>query len=323
MAVRSHADASEDRETGTRRARFLHFGAPMSSVRFRIVCLVVCLAGAAACSGGEELPTSPTPGGGAEAPVSYTVLGASDGIGYGSSVVCAPFDLGCENGTGYAQTLRRRLLSDGRSVTYVNLSVPGAVLSRTIVDLAIQLGRADPGSFLDRYPPFVPTSTTHVTIFVGGNDANIIGSTISAGAGGGDIRGYIDGHVRQWGNDLVELVSRIRARAPNARIVAYNLHNLGAAPYMVGRPTQERSIMQRISTGLADQVNALTSRRVLVIDLMCDARIVQPASFSADGFHPSDAGYALMADLTYSALATGNQPDPQSSCGSRTLLPIY
>ncbi len=140
MAVRSHADASEDRETGTRRARFLHFGAPMSSVRFRIVCLVVCLAGAAACSGGEELPTSPTPGGGAEAPVSYTVLGASDGIGYGSSVVCAPFDLGCENGTGYAQTLRRRLLSDGRSVTYVNLSVPGAVLSRTIVDLAIQLG---------------------------------------------------------------------------------------------------------------------------------------------------------------------------------------
>ncbi|MEZ5289061.1 MAG: hypothetical protein R2712_30515 [Vicinamibacterales bacterium] len=76
---------------------------------------------AAACSGGAETPTSPTPGGGPDSgPVTYTVLGASDGIGYGSSIPCAPFDLGCENGTGYAQTLRRRFESAGRAVTYRN-----------------------------------------------------------------------------------------------------------------------------------------------------------------------------------------------------------
>lgn len=288
------------------------------------------LAGAAAglvlttaCSGGAASPTSPTPGGPGAAAVSYTVLGASDGIGFGSSVVCAPFDLGCENGTGYAQTLRRRFQSDGSAVTYLNLSVPGAVLSRSIANLAMQLGRSDPGNFVERYPPFIPTTTTHVTIFAGGNDANIIGTAVSAGAGGSDVRGYLDGQVRQWGNDLVELVSRIRARAPNARIVAYNLPNLGAAPYLAGRPTVERSIMQRITTGLADQVNALTSRNVLVVDMMCDARVIQPSSFSADGFHPSDAGYALMAELAYPALATGSQPGPQSSCGTRTLLPVY
>ena len=225
------------------------------------------------------------------------MLGASDGIGFGGSIVCAPFDLGCENGTGYAQTLRRRLQSEGRTVTYMNLSVPGAVLSRTIADLAIQLGRSDPGNFVERYPPFVPPATTHVTIFAGGNDANIIGSAVSAGAGGADIRGYVDGQVRQWGNDLVELVSRIRARAPSARIVAYNLPNLGAAPYLASRSTQDKGIMQRIATGLTDQINALTSRSVLVVDLMCDPRILQPGSFSSDGFHPSDAGYALMAEL--------------------------
>jgi len=219
--------------------------------------------------------------------------------------------------------LRRRFESDGHTVAFSNLSVPGAVLSPTVARLALDLGRPDPGNFVERYSPFVPTSTTHVTIFAGGNDANIIGSAVSAGAGGGDIGGYIDGQVRQWGNDLVDLVSRIRARAPNARIVAYNLPNLGAAPYLTGRSTQDRSVMQRIATGLADQVNALTGRNVLVIDLMCDARIVQPSSFSSDGFHPSDVGYALMAELAYPALSTGSQAGPLPSCGARTLLPAF
>ena len=31
--------------------------------------------------------------------------------------------------------------------------------------------------------------------------------------------------------------------------------------------------MQRIAVGLSDKVNALTGRNVLVVDLMCDARI--------------------------------------------------
>lgn len=289
----------------------------------RLIGSLVALAlGAGACSQGGESPTSPTPAPTGPGGISYTVLGASDGIGFGSSIVCAPFDLGCENGTGYAQTLRRRLQADGRQVSYNNLSVPGAVLSPAVAQLAMQLGRSDPGNFVERYPPFVPPGTTHLTLFVGGNDANIIGTAVQNGIGG-DPRGFIDQQVRQWGDDLVELVSRVRTRAPNTRIVAYNLPNLGAAPYMAGRPAIERSIMQRIATGLADRVNALTSRGVLVVDLMCDARILQPSSYSADGFHPSDAGYALMAELAYPALANGSVPNPQPSCGPRTIFPAY
>ena len=30
----------------------------------------------------------------------HTAIGASDGIGFGSSVVCAPFDPDCPSGTG-------------------------------------------------------------------------------------------------------------------------------------------------------------------------------------------------------------------------------
>src|SRR5690606_6139714 len=180
---------------------------------------------------------------------------------------CAPFDLGCENGTGYAQRLRRRFESDGKTVTFTNRSVPGYVLSQAIVDLAVATGRSDtPGTFLDRYPPFVPPTTTHVTIFVGGNDANIIGNAVGTGLGGSDPRGFIDGHVRQWGRDLATLVDRVRNRAGNARIVLYNVPNLGAAPYMAGRSASEKSIMQRITTGLADQANALTSEGVLIVD---------------------------------------------------------
>lgn len=287
-----------------------------------LLTIVVALAASAACSRGPESPTSPSPGGTGSA-ISYTVLGASDGIGYGSSIVCAPFDLGCENGTGYAQTLRRRLAANGSAVSYVNLSVPGAVLSPAILDLATQIGRDVPGNFLERYPPFVPPGTTIVTIFAGGNDANIIGGAVSAGLGGSDVRGFIDHHVRQWGNDFVEFASRIRARAPNTRIVAYNLPNLAGAPYLAGRSTIERSVMQRIATGLSDQVNAMTSRNVLVVDLMCDPRIVQPSSFSADGFHPSDAGYALMAELAYPAVVNGTASLPASSCPARTIVPVF
>ena len=288
---------------------------------FRAVLITALAVAAASCSKSDssDTPTSPTN----PTAVSYTVLGASEGLGVGGSIPCAPFDTGCENGTGYAQTIRRRLQADGRTVAYLNLSVPGAVMSRAIEDLANSLGRSIPANFLERYPPFVPVTTTHVTLFAGGNDANIIGAAIEAGRAGADVRGYVDGQVRQWGTDLVELISRVRSRAPSARIVAYNLPNLGAAPYMAGRALTDRSIMQRIATGLTDQINSLTSRGVIVIDLMCDPRISQPATYSSDGFHPSDAGYAIMADLGYAALTSGSAPAPQSSCAQRTVLPVF
>src|SRR5690606_16349562 len=108
------------------RAPILHNrGAMTPSSRFAILFLTIAVI-SAACSD-SELPTSPSPDGDT---VGYTVLGASDGLGVGGSVVCAPFDLGCENGTGYAQRLRRRFESDGKTVLYNNLSAPGYVLAQ-------------------------------------------------------------------------------------------------------------------------------------------------------------------------------------------------
>lgn len=281
------------------------------------VCLTVALA--AACSRAES-PTAPTPA--ADAPVVYAAIAASDGVGVGGSIVCLPFDPDCPAGTGYVYLVKRRLQAAGRTVTLSNLAVPGAVLSPAIQTLARDVGRDIPFTQFDQASS-LPSATTHVTIFAGGNDANVIAQNVRAGRGGGDIRGFIDAQARQWGSDLDELLRRIRARAPNARVVAVNLPNLGAAPYLAANTIEERSIMQRIAVGLADRVNALAAQNVAVVDLLCEARVYDPGAFSSDGFHPNDRGYSLMADLIYPVLAGTTPPSPSGTCAQRTLLPVY
>ena len=291
--------------------------------RMLIALLLAISCGTLACSKSGS-PSAPTPPA-AEGPIFYTAIGASDGIGFGSSSVCLPFT-DCPDGGGYVQILRRRLRDNfaSRGVDHRNLSIPGAVLSKAIEDLARDIGRPISdlaGNFIERQSPFVPTNTTHVTIFAGGNDANVIGNAVLAGRGGSDPNAYIDAQVRQWGTDLEDLINRIRSRAPNTRIVALNMINLAGAPYLSSRPTSEKSIMQRIAVGISDRVNALTSKNVLVVDLMCDARLYQPSNFYSDGFHPGDGGYAVFAEDTYPALANGTGSQPNTNCPQRRLFP--
>ena len=279
---------------------------------------VIGLLTVAGCKSGDN-PTAPSPN---SNEVSYAVIGASDAIGFGSSAPCAPFD-DC-NGNGYAPLVKRRFQSDGATVTVTNIGVPGAVLSPAIQALARDIGRNDIiATFIERYPQFIPTNTTHISIFAGGNDANVIAQNIRAGRGAADVRAFIDQNVSQFGTDLNELVSRLRARAPNARIVAMNLPNLAAAPYVNSASTLERSVLQRIVVGLTDRVNALSSQGVAVVDLMCEPRIYSAANYSPDGFHPSDSGYVVMADLLYPALRNGSASSPSGTCGQRTLLPVF
>jgi lysophospholipase L1-like esterase len=275
-----------------------------------------------ACSKSDS-PTSPSPTP-SDGPIFYTAIGASDGIGFGSSVPCIPLAPTCDEGRGYVQILDRALKATGRTFDQRNLSLPGSVLSKAIEDLARDVGtpiESFVGNFIERQTPFVPTNTTHVTIFAGGNDANVIARAARAGRGGSDVNGYVDAQVRQWGTDLEDLVARIRTRAPNARIVALNMVNLAASPYLAPNSAAEKSLMQRVAVGISDRVNALTSRNVLVVDLMCDARLYQPQNYSSDGFHPNDNGYAVFAELTLPALKDGVNTPPNTGCAQRRLFP--
>jgi lysophospholipase L1-like esterase len=276
----------------------------------------------------SETPTGPSP---SPSPsptnILYAVVGASDALGVGSSAPCFLFE-DC-NGAGYAPLVKRRFQNDGAMVQLANRGIPAAVLSAAMLALARDLGLGQlevPGTFIDQIAPFVPRDATHISIFAGANDANIIGRNVRAGRGAADVRAFIDGHVQQFGRDAIELINRLRATAPNARIVAMNLPNLAATPYVAALPPLERSLLQRIAVGIADRINALASMNVIVVDLLCDARVYNPANFSnidPTQFHPSDQGYALMAEVLYPALRSGAAPAPSANCPQRILVPVF
>lgn len=288
-------------------------------MRLPTIAAAFALAGlAASCSKSDDSPTGPTPPG-SGGTASYTAIGASDGVGVGSSNPGGLFEE-CLTCTGWVQVLHKRLKDTG-GTKITNLSVPSAVLSPAMIALGQRVGRDHLGSFLTNQSPFTAADSNLVTVFAGGNDANTIAAAVRAQIGGDDIRGYIDGQVRQWGIDYQSLLTVIRARAPNARIVLMNLPNLAGAPYVARNTQFERQVLQRIAVGLAERANALAQANVHVVDLMCDARILDPANFSSDGFHPNDRGYALMADLAYAAATAGSWPAPQADCAQRRVVP--
>jgi len=59
---------------------------------------------------------------------------------------------------------------------------------------------------------------------------------------------------------------------------------------------------------------------ITVIDLMCDARFYQAGSFSSDGFHPNDAGYAVLGEELARAVTSTSYPAPKTSCPQMTLF---
>ena len=280
--------------------------------RFLILALVLA---ATACS--KQNPNEPSPGG--NTAVRYTAIGASDAVGVGSTNVCVPF-VECPDGTGYVPVVGRRLQAAGRQVTLVNLGIPGAVLGPEIEALGNSLGRSIPANFLDREAPFVPRDSTLVTIFAGGNDANTIAAALHAGYAGGDLEGYAQARIDTFGRDLRALVDAVRARAPEARIIALNLPNMSGLPYARGLNFTERQWLQRVAVGLSGQINALTGQNVTVIDLMCDNAFYDATMYSGDGFHPNNFGYARMADRIFSVVNGGAPTLPQTVCSPMFLV---
>jgi lysophospholipase L1-like esterase len=279
--------------------------------------MLLALIGVAACDG-KDNPTQPTPPANPNE-VFYAAIGASDAVGVGATVPCFPF-ADCPDGTGYVPLTARRLKADGKIVSLTNLGIPGAVLSNDIQTLGNALGRGIQGNFIDRELPFVPRNATLVTIFAGGNDANTIGEAVARGQGGADPTAFIATQVTNFGRDYRTLITGVRERAPNARIVVLNLPNMAGLPYAVSLTVAQKRILQSIAVGLSAQANTLAMQNVTVLDLMCDARSYVSGSYSSDGFHPNDAGYAYLGELTYLAATTGSATPPRASCPQMALF---
>lgn len=85
---------------------------------------------------------------------------------------------------------------------------------------------------------------------------------------------------------------------------------LSGAPCLARNSALERGVIEPFAMGMRERVNALASSRIFVVDLLCNARILETANFSSDGLHPSDRGYARMAELGCPATFDNTQPAP-------------
>lgn len=208
-----------------------------------------------------------------------------------------------------------RLRSEGYAVTVTNRGIPTATISAAFQQLGIQYGHPVYANLLDGELPFVPRDSTVVTVFAGGNDVDVIMAALGGGAGAGNQAAFIDQQVQRFAADYATLVDGTRDRiGASGRIIALNLPNLARLPYRASAPRQEREAAQRAAVGISAAINATTSRGARVIDLMCLAGLYAPSSLSSDGFHPSDAGYALIAAEVVRAVTASSFPAPQASC---------
>ena len=271
------------------------------------------------CSAGNS-PTGPSPPPQPNSTVNYMAISASDGIGFGSSVVCLPF-VDCPDGNGYIQVAVRQLKAKGFTVNLTNPAIPTATLGRDFQDLGNKHNHLVVGNFIENEAPVTPANSTLITIFAGGNDVNVVTGALGAGEGASDQLGYINTQVKAFAADYTTLLNLLRTRAASARIVVLNLPNMGAMPFLASASLAQRQAAQKLSVGMTTTaINSLTAQNVLVIDMMCDARSYQASTYSSDGFHPSDAVYAWMAAEVVSA-ATTTYTSPQSNCTQMTLVP--
>ena len=91
-------------------------------------------------------------------------------------------------------------------------------------------------------------------------------------------------------------------------------------PFLANAPRDHRLAAQMLSVGITKTVyNPLTSSGVVVLDLMCDARSYQASTYSSDGFHPSDIGYAWIAAEVVAASTTTYRA-PAATCPPMTAV---
>lgn len=296
------------------------------SPKLRIgICLLLAvsipLSGCKRLGLGTDSPTAPSGPIPSDSAVVYGALGASDVTGVGASSPCLQLFADCPTSTGYVFTAARQLRSLGRTVSVSNLGIPTAVISRRVEVLGRQHGHNVVANITEQLAPFVPTDATLVTIFTGANDVNVITAALGDGAGGSNPTAFIDDQVRAFGEDYSTLLERVRTRAPGARIVILNLPNMGALPFLARATLAQRQAAQRASVRMTtNAINPLAGGSVRVVDLMCDPRLYQSSVYSADGFHPNDAGYAVFAGEVVRGVTLASFPAPQSSCSQMTLV---
>jgi lysophospholipase L1-like esterase len=227
------------------------------------LCLALTLL-LAACGGGAQAGR-PTPTATRQPSVVYVALGASDAVGIGAAD---------PNTQGYVPRLIARLPADAESV---NLGISGETLHKALVEEL-------PGA-LSKHP-------TLVTVWLAANDFR---DCAALGA---------------YTADLNTLLDRLKS-GTKAQVFVANLPDMSLLPAM--QPAADGSVgcyqnATRSSIhALTQQWNAAIDGSIAkhgdtLVDLFSSDLASHPDYIYSDGFHPTSAGYARLADLFWAQI---------------------
>jgi acyl-CoA thioesterase I len=162
-----------------------------------------------------------------------------------------------------------------QGTTYVNLGVSGS--------LTLQAQR-------EQLPGAIAQKPTVITVWLAVNDLN---ATIDPGSYAQALGVIVDGLVQ----------------GTSATIFVGNVPDLRSVP--VYASVDKTVLLARITAynSAIAQVAARNPDRVVPVDLFTgSAALVSTATVSADGFHPSDQGYQLIADRFAAAMRAKGMP---------------
>jgi acyl-CoA thioesterase I len=235
---------------------------------------------AAACTSGGPTDTSSTSRAPA-VPIVYAAIGASETVGVGATDPLRD---------AWPQVLFRTALPE--SAVFYNFGVPGATVA---------------GALGNQVPEAVSVQPALVTVWLNVND---LATGVSAA---------------EYEADLDELVHTMR-RGGAATVLVANTPYLDRLPLYIdcraGTPPPGVQCPPGLSQVTPDQVNAEVAaynaaiQRVvqregaILVDLHAQGEVAveHPDWVSSDGFHPSSAGYAAIAESFASALKRAGNP---------------
>lgn len=197
------------------------------------------------------------------APVRYTVLGDSTGIG-----------LGARNGRGYVDRLFAKIDQTRPNSHLVNLSVPWATTA-DVLNKQVPLVRA--------------TRANLVSVSIGINDV---------------LQGRSELEFEENYEQILSQLEKL-----DAVTVVVNLPDITAAPALLRSPDPSIDVRLR---SFNKKIERIANKRGLpLVDLYSvtrDSLRLQSELFSADGMHPSDAGYQLWADAMWPTVRQAISP---------------
>lgn len=230
-----------------------------------LIGLLAALLALAACGGGSGAlpPKSATPTATVKPSMVYVALGASDAVGVGASD---------PNQTAYIPLLIRRLPPHAEAL---NLGVNGYTVHQALVD---------------EMPPALAAHPSLVTVWLVGNDFRQCTP------------------LANYQRDLDTLLGQLESQT-QAQVFVANAPDMsqlpairdGSAACLRGdTPAQIRAVVEQWNAVIAEVV---AKHHDTLVDLFHSDLAAHPEYISSDGFHPSDAGYRILANLFWQQIS--------------------